>query len=212
MAATIRSCWAGGDGTFIVKTEVFLTGGLGGYGPSVITDYDDDGVPDLIATNEGTPSDFPGTGEIPSLFVLKGFGDRTFNGGKFVDAGNSGLGLTLGDFTGDGRQDLAIYNGMSSTVALKLASSTTGLTSVPAARYGVVGDYHLFVTLLSGDVNGDGTRDLLVVAHAGVQVLLGTGGGHMRAPAATEIQSFSEDLKATDLNHDGFGFGDPQRR
>jgi hypothetical protein len=70
------------------------------------------------------------------------------------DAGNSGFGLTLGDFTGDGRGDLAIYNGLSSIVALKLASSTTGL-SAPAARYALVGDYHLFVAIMFGDVNGD---------------------------------------------------------
>jgi FG-GAP-like repeat/Bacterial Ig-like domain (group 3) len=193
-----------GDGTFTVKPAVQIPGGLGGYGESVIADYDNDGIPDLIATNEATPAAFSGTGEIPSLFVLKGFGDGSFNGGTFVDAGNSGFGVTLGDFTGDGRQDLAVYNALSSTVALKLASGATGLTSAPASKYSVGGDFHTFVTLLSGDVNGDGKRDLLVVTQSGVQVLLGTGGGRLRAPAATDIQSFSEDLKATDLNHDGF--------
>ena len=60
------------------------------------------------------------------------------------------------------------------------------------------------MALLSGDVNGDGKRDILFVGLAGVQVLLGIGAGHMPAPSASEIQSYSLDLKSTDLNHDGF--------
>ena len=170
---------------------------------AVIADYDNDGIPDLIIANQGNIVGYSGTGEIPSLFVLSGYGDGTFRTGTPIDAGNSGYGVALGDFTPDGRPDLVVYNGLSSDLAIKIASSTNGLKNAPL-RYAVGVENSTFVALLSGDVNGDGKRDILFVSSAGVHVLLAIGAGHMAAPSATEIQSYSVDLKSTDLNHDGF--------
>lgn len=194
-----------GDGTFSIKTPVVVSARFG-FGTPVIADYDNDGIPDLILPYLGNVPGYSGTGEIASLFILSGYGDGTFRTGIRADAGNSGEALAIGDFSGDGRQDLAVYNLLSSDIAMKLASSTSGLKNPPVARYAVGGESgsNSMVALLTGDVNGDGKRDLLFVTHGGVQVLLGMGGGHMKAPTATEIESYSLDLKSTDLNHDGF--------
>jgi FG-GAP-like repeat/Bacterial Ig-like domain (group 3) len=192
-----------GDGTFIAKQFVSLNT-YGNFGALMLTDYNGDGIPDLIVANEGNYLGYSGTGEIPSLYVLSGYGDGTFNNaGTYADAGNSGWGLALGDMNGDGRADLVVYNMLSSDVAVKMRSATAGLTPAPAERYAVADSYRAFIALLTGDVNGDGKRDVLVVSVFGVQVLLGIGGGQLRAPAATELQSYSADLKSTDLNHDG---------
>jgi hypothetical protein len=192
-----------GDGTFIVKPFASLST-YGNFGALMITDYNGDGLPDLIIANEGNYLGYSGTGEIPSLIVLSGYGDGTFNNAlTYADAGNSGWGLAQGDMNGDGRADLLVYNMLSSDISIKMRSSTAALTPAPAARYGTADSYRSFVALLTGDVNGDGKRDVLLVNTQGVQVLLGVGGGHLRAPAATDIQSFSIDLKAADLNHDG---------
>jgi hypothetical protein len=190
-----------GDGTFIIKPDVTTSSGL--FEGGVVADYDNDGISDLIIANQGNIVAYPGTGEISSLFVLSGYGDGTFKTGTPVDAGNSGYGVALADFTRDGRPDLVVYNGLSSDIAIKIDSSTNGLKNAPL-RYAVGVENSTFVALLSGDVNGDGKRDILFVGAAGVHVLLGIGAGHMAAPSATEIQSYSVDLKATDLNHDGF--------
>jgi len=207
-----------GDGTFIVKPAVTLNTS-GNFGAVMLTDYNGDGIPDLIVANKGIPSGYVGTGEIRSLIVLSGYGDGTFNNAfASVDAGNSGWGLALADMNGDGRADLLVYNMLSSDIAVKMRSATAGLTATPAERYATADSYLSFIALLTGDVNGDGKRDALLVNARGVQVLLGIGGGHLRAPAATELQSFSSDLKATDLNHDGnadvvirgFDFYNPQ--
>ena len=192
-----------GDGTFIAKQ--FVTANIyGNFGALLLTDYNGDGIPDLVIANEGNYLGYSGTGEIPSLYVLSGYGDGTFNNaGTFADAGNSGWGLAQADMNGDGRADLVVYNMLSSDVSVKMRSSTAALTPAPSERFAVADSYRSFIALLTGDVNGDGKRDVLVVNVHGVQVLLGIGGGHLRAPAATELQSYSIDLKSTDLNHDG---------
>ena len=108
-----------------------MTTGSGIFEGAVIADYDNDGIPDLIIANQGNIVGYSGTGEIPSLYVLSGYGDGTFKPGTSADAGNSGFGVTLGDFTRDGRQDLVVYNGLSSDIAIKIASSTNGLKNAP---------------------------------------------------------------------------------
>ena len=192
-----------GDGTFIVKPFASLST-YGNFGALMITDYNGDSVPDLIIANQGNYLGYSGTGEIPSLLVLPGYGDGTFNNSfTTADAGNSGWGLAVADMNKDGRSDLLVYNMLSSDISIKMRSSTGALTAAPAHRYAVADSYRSFIALLTGDVNGDGKRDALLVNTRGVQVLLGVGGGNLRAPAATELQSFSLDLKAADLNHDG---------
>ncbi len=191
-----------GDGTFNVKPSVSL-GGYGNYFQGAIVDYDGDGIPDLVLANAGDTIDYKGTGEIPSLFILRGYGDGTFHAGTTADAGNSGMALAVGDLSGDGRQDLAVFNHFSQTIVVKLASSTTGLTNAPVATYAVADSGRPFAALLTADVNGDGKRDLLLVNDTGVQVFLNEGGGRFAGTNATEIQSYAYDLKASDLNHDG---------
>jgi len=192
-----------GDGTFRALTSARLSS----FGAAMaIADYDGDGVPDLIVANRGDSADYTGTGQIPSLLVIRGFGDGTFNDTYPIldDSGNSGVGLTMGDFNNDGKADLAVYNGLSSTVAMKLKSPGGRFVFPPIAAYSVFGSLGQFVSLLNGDTSGDGKRDVLVVIKSGVQVLRGTSGGYLRAPAATDVRTYSLDLKSSDFNHDNW--------
>jgi FG-GAP-like repeat len=162
-----------GDGTFIVKPFASLST-YGNFGALMITDYNGDGLPDLIIANEGNYLGYSGTGEVPSLIVLSGYGDGTFNNAlTYADAGNSGKGLAQGDMNGDGRADLLVYNMLSSDISIKMRSSTAAITPAPAVGYATVDSYRSFVALLTGDVNGDSKRDVLLVNTQGVQVLLG---------------------------------------
>ncbi|HEY2470767.1 MAG TPA: FG-GAP-like repeat-containing protein [Terracidiphilus sp.] len=188
-----------GDGTFQALPSQNLAG-TGGFGALAIADYNGDGKPDLILANEGDWTHYS-SGEIPSLLVLTGFGDGTFNNTGIVDdSGNSGWGLTQGDFNGDGKADLVVYNGLSSTVAMKLMSPGGRLVFPEIASYAVAGDIQRFVALLNGDANGDGKRDLLVVMQNGVQVLEGVSGGYLSAPNAGEVATFSLDLKSSNFD------------
>src|SRR6201998_3955093 len=189
-----------GDGTFQALASNRLNTS-GGHGALALADYNADGNTERILPNEGDWTHDTGKGEIPSLLVLTGYGDGTFNNtGIADDAGNSGFGLAQDDFNNDGRPDLVVYNGLSSTVAMKLMSPGGRLVFPAIASYAVGGDIGKFVTLLTGDTNGDGKRDVLVVMQNGVQVLQGISGGYLSAPDAGDVRTYSLDLKSSNFD------------
>jgi hypothetical protein len=58
----------------------------------------------------------------------------------------------------------------------------------------------------TGDVNGDGVPDLLVIGHDNAfNVRLGTGGSRFAAPAHYALRNHGSRLVVTDLDRDGFG-------
>jgi hypothetical protein len=81
--------------------------------------------------------------------------------------------VTIGDFNGDGKQDVAAANSGSTTVSVFLGN---GNGTVQAARLFAAGSGAM--TAAAGDFNGDGTLDLAVPSYysQSVAVLLGRGG------------------------------------
>ena len=193
---------ANGDGTFRMlpmgklPVNTYHVGVLG-YGQMVVTDITGDGEPDLVFANSGEYND---AAEIPSLYVLEGYGDGTFHSkGILYDAGDSGSALALGDLNKDGFPDLVVLNPTAFTLSVRFGSSKGPSGSV-TAQYAVPATYGVFIA----DANGDGRQDVLLLDAKGVQVLMNTGGGNLRAPKAFDIQTFSMGLQASDLNHDGY--------
>ena len=83
--------------------------------------------------------------------------------------------------------------------------SPRGRLVFPAiASYAVWRNYREFVTLLNGVPDGDGKRDVLVVMKGSIQVSGAPVGVISRAPAATDLRSYSLDLKSSDFNRDTF--------
>src|SRR5437899_10030713 len=74
-------------------------------------DFNRDGIPDLVVTNL-----FSG-----SVSVLLGNGDGTFRAPVAFGAGSSPVFVAVGDFDGDGAQDLAVAN-YHSTVSVLLGN------------------------------------------------------------------------------------------
>src|SRR5262249_39062652 len=88
------------------------------------------------------------------------------------DAGNNPHSVAVGDFNGDGKQDLAVANRVSDNVSILLgdgAGSFSGPTNFGAGS----GPYSVAV----GDFNGDGKQDLAVANYFSnnVSILLGNG-------------------------------------
>jgi len=98
-----------GDGTFQVAPDV----GVGALPTSVtVGDFNGDGRPDLAAAN------FVGFSEPGTVSIRLGQGDGTFQVAPELEVGGQPLSLTVGDFNGDGRPDLATANFFANTVSI----------------------------------------------------------------------------------------------
>src|SRR5260221_404051 len=99
-----------------------------------------------------------------------------------VNVGSYPSSVAVGDFNGDGKQDLAVANYSSSNVTVLLGNGSGGFA--PAAGSPLsVGTNGISVAV--GDFDGDGKQDLAVANwnSANVTVLLGNGAGGF-SPAA----------------------------
>lgn len=156
-------------------------------------DINRDGILDLVLA---TPQD---------VKVLIGAGDGTFLAPATYAAGSEPNDVVLADFDQDGNVDMAVANAASSVTSVLLGIA--GGTFHPAVNYRT-GTSH---TVATGDLNGDGTPDLILghfdtVSHAmgSVGVLLGNGdgtfGNHVEHPAGANPRF----VTVADLNADGF--------
>jgi hypothetical protein len=125
----------------------------------------------------------------------------------FAAAANFGVGsasvpysVAVGDFNGDGRQDLATANGSSNlSILLGDGAGNFGATTNFAAGFQ---PYSAAV----GDFNGDGKQDLAAAnfqASGTVSVLLGDGTGNFSAATAFGAGSYPQAVAVGDFNGDG---------
>jgi hypothetical protein len=94
-----------GDGGFR-----YAAGAAAGYNPQSVAvgDFNGDGIPDLTVANYSISH---GT---PSVSVLLGNGDGSFQPAMTYDAGTHPFSVAVGDFNGDGSDDLAVANNLGS--------------------------------------------------------------------------------------------------
>ena len=171
-------------------------------------DLNSDGKLDVVtANNTGLFfSDRPS-----SISVLLGKGDGTFAPhveyatGMFSDA------IALGDLNGDGKLDVVVANyGRDSGT-----QSVSVLLGQGDGTFAAKVDYpsqYLPISLVLGDLNGDGTLDIILGAettHGGVPdgsyvgVLLGKGDGTFADSVSYSIQDGAASLALGDVNRDG---------
>src|SRR5205807_1919481 len=117
-------------------------------------------------------------------------------------AGHGPQSATVGDFNGDGKQDLAVAN--SNTVSILLGDGTGGFSAPTDFAGG--GNSHSVSSSVVGDFNGDGKQDL-AVANTGsnnVSILLGNGDGSVGAPTNFAVGGGSPlSVAVGDFNGDG---------
>ena len=189
---TVSVLLGNGHGTF--QPQVTYTVG---DAPTAIVagEFSGDGHLDLAVTNLGSSFGF-GAGNVS---VLLGNGDGTFQPPVAYTVGTAPQAVVAGDFTGDGRLDLAVANTSGNTVSV-LRGNGDG-TFQPQVVYPVgLGPGSIVVC----DFNGDGHLDLATANQGSddVSVLLGTGDGTFvdagqlaTAPHATPL--------VADVNGDG---------
>jgi hypothetical protein len=155
-----------------------------GYGPGnvAVDDFNGDGKPDLVTAD----SEY-GSGS--TVAVLLGNGDGTFQNQVQYTTASDPVWVTVGDFNGDGKLDLAAANYTVNTVSVLLGN---GDGTFQADRgYGTANEP---TSVAVGDFNGDGKLDLVTANYSGtVSVLLGYGDGtfapHVDYTTGTEPDS-----------------------
>jgi FG-GAP-like repeat len=160
---------------------------------SGVGDFTGDGIPDLVAANNGTPA---------TLNLYEG--TRT---GAFMTPTTTPLtgsdqvrGLAVGDINRDGNPDVVIGTTVPpSEVALALGNGMGGFTVVPGAL--VSGSPW---TLALADLNGDSNLDLIVAdVGAKLAVLTGNGNGTFNARVEYAIPDLANQIATGDINGDG---------
>jgi hypothetical protein len=194
------------------------TGGFGaetnfeiGFVPLSITvgDFNGDGKLDLATANFDNTVKFGGNSNLTiannynvSVFLGNGTGDFE-TATNFFAVGNRPLSLTVGDFNGDGKLDLATANNLSDNVSVLLGNGTGDFGAATNFEVGSYPAYPSSVTV--GDFNGDGKLDL-ATANGGsdnLSVLLGNGTGGFGAATNFAVGSSPRSVTAGDFNGDG---------
>jgi len=109
-----------------------------------------------------------------------------------------GAGISVGDFNGDGKADIAVLCGGNAAVLL---GKGDGTFAAPILTAGVSGSNRL----VTGDFNGDGNLDLAIsnATTNNLTILLGTGTGTFTPAASPATGKYPQGIVAADLTGSG---------
>ena len=118
------------------------------------------------------------------------------------DVGSNPLSVAVGDFNGDGKQDLATANYSVNNITIRLGNGSGGFPSSTTIAVGFTP-----WTVVVGDFNGDGKQDLAVTNNStksnSVSILLGDGSGGFGTPTNFGAGSQPIAVAVGDFNGDG---------
>jgi hypothetical protein len=193
-----------GDGTFTQGNKIFNVGSTPCVNPNqpsncalTAGDFNHDGHADLVAT-----SGFNNT-----VIVLLGHGDGTFSpaNGSPISVGSFPQAVKIGDFNGDGLQDLAVANAKDNTISILLGNGDGTFTAASGSPI-PVGSFPFFVAI--ADFDGNGTADIAASNENDntVSILLGNGDGTFTQASGSPIPNFKYNpgpIVTADFNGDG---------
>jgi hypothetical protein len=158
-----------------------------------VGDFNGDGNQDLAVANQNG-------NDVSVVSVLLGDGAGSFSAPTNFSAGTYPLSVAVGDFNGDGKQDLAVANVLSDNVSILLGDGA-GSFSAPT-NFGVG---HNPYSVAVGDFNGDGKQDLAVANYGSnnVSILLGNGAGSFSAATNFGAGNYPSSVAVGDFNGDG---------
>lgn len=213
-SATVTVYLLNGDGTFRSHQDFAV-----GPNPNGIAagDFNHDHKVDLVTSNNDT-TDTP-----DSLSLLLGNGDGTFQTAKSVFGGSQPVGITVGDFDGDGNLDAATVTNDAVTDPAK--NSITVWVTIGDGKGGFKsqieetviedvqpGERHKQATgIVAADFNHDGKMDIAFSERNGgfdvelgdVVLLTNQGGGLFKDTPAGDVP-VPTGLTTADINQDGF--------
>ncbi|MGB7622245.1 MAG: VCBS repeat-containing protein [Terriglobia bacterium] len=192
-----------GDGTFQTPVNFGV-----GTGPRfiVIEDFNGDGIADLAIANAGIASGGAGSGSVTgSVSILLGNGKGGFQPAVNYSAGSHPWSVSVADFNGDGKLDLAVVdNGtfMSDPGGvLILLGRGDGTFQTPGSYLAGTNP----TALVAADFNGDGKPDIAIASGdaSGLIILFGKGDGTFLPSVSYKLGIGFTDLAPGDFNADG---------
>lgn len=165
-----------------------------------VADVNGDGHADIITTNLD--------GDNVTVLLSDGRGGFAQAAGSPFPAGKTPFGVAVADLNGDGRLDLAVVNfsghpedAENDAVTILLGDGKGGFRSMRGSPFPTG---HAPIRVAIGDVNGDGTLDVVTVnlASNDITILLGGRGTFTRA-ATIAVGNKPNGVAVGDLNGDG---------
>ncbi|MES2774715.1 MAG: FG-GAP-like repeat-containing protein [Bacteroidota bacterium] len=122
------------------------------------------------------------------------------SGGTVPVGGGVRASIAIGDFDGNGKQDVVTTNYDANSIYIRLGNGTGGFTG--STNIAIAGNP---AAIAVGDVNGDGRQDITVARYTGnaVSVLLGDGAGNFTATTSVPVGTNPGELVLADFNNDG---------
>ena len=179
-----------GNGTFAAAVPPTYTVGtsptfvaVGSFNTNI------DSYPDLVVVNSATDD----------VSVLLGVGDGTFASSVNYGVGTAPISVAIGDFSGDGKQDLAVAN--STDISILLGNGSGAFAAVVPTT--TAGTSPMAVAV--GYFNTGTNLDLAVANYDShnVSILLGNGNGTFAAAVNYPVGTNPVSIAVGDFNNDG---------
>gem|GEM_PF-638120 len=195
-----------GNGTFTNASDISTGAGTRPWAIAA-GDFNGDGKQDLAITEAFQSRVEIRTGDGAGGFAFSNF--VTVGTDFSTTSANAPSSIAIGDFNGDGKQDLAVGNRNAGsmtfvpTVSIRLGvgdGTFTGTTEVPVATFSAD---PLWLAL--GDFNSDGKQDL-VTANSQTNTLsvrIGDGAGNFSGTTEVSVGSGPLSVAVADFNNDG---------